>query len=123
MFKIELDSLYKKIFSIKGAKGIFRLQSRVVKTASKVNRERFLKDHIYSDDEVETDCWNGYKAMEAHFPKLVREKSGKKGENFKQMCRVIMMFKAWPRGTYHLVINLQPYINEYTYRFNRHKMK
>ncbi|EON78050.1 hypothetical protein ADIS_1470 [Lunatimonas lonarensis] len=34
-----------------------------------------------------------------------------------------MMFKAWVRGTYHSVVALRPYINEYTYRFNRHKMK
>jgi len=61
--------------------------------------------------------------MEKEFPNLEREKSGKKGENFKPMHRVIMMFKAWLRGTHHSVINLQPYINEYTYRFNRHKMK
>ena len=50
------------------------------------------------------------------------EKIGK-GENFKQMHRVIMMFKSWLRGTHHSVMYLQPYINEYTYRFNRHKMK
>jgi len=72
---------------------------------------------------VKTDFWSGYKGMESHFPNLVRKKSGKKGENFKQMHRVIMMFKSWLRGTHHSVMYLQPYINEYTYRFNRHKMK
>jgi len=61
--------------------------------------------------------------MEDHFPNLVREKSGKKGENFKQMHRVIMMFKAWLRETHCSVRNSQPYINEYTYRYNRHGMK
>ena len=54
-----------------------------------------MKDHINSDAEVKTDFWSGYKGMEVHFPKLSLEKSGKKGENFKQMHRVIMMFKAW----------------------------
>ncbi|MEX0882238.1 MAG: transposase, partial [Cyclobacteriaceae bacterium] len=83
----------------------------------------FMTDHIDKDAQVKTDCWSGYKGMEAHFPKLVREKSGKKGANFKQMHRVIMMFKAWLRGTHHSFRNLQPYINEYTYRYNRHKMK
>ena len=61
--------------------------------------------------------------MEVHFPKLVSEKSGKNGENFKQMHRVIMMFKAWLRRTHHSVRNLHLYINDYTYRYNRHKMK
>ncbi len=82
-----------------------------------------MKDHINSDTEVKTDFWSGYNGMEVHFPKLSREKSGKKGENFKHMHRVIMMFKVGLRGTHHSVMNLQPYINEYTYRFNRQKMK
>jgi hypothetical protein len=34
-----------------------------------------------------------------------------------------MMFKAWLRGVHHSVKYLQSYIDEYTYRFNRHKMK
>ncbi len=107
----------------RSSKGISRWYGRVVETASKANLGGFMKDHIDKDAEVKTDGWSGYKGMEAHFPKLVREKSGKKGENFKQMHRVIMMFKAWLRGTHHSVMNLQPYINEYTYRYNRHKMK
>jgi len=39
------------------------------------------------------------------------------------MHRLIMIFKTWLRGTHYSVINLQPYVNEYTYRFNRYKMK
>ena len=82
-----------------------------------------MKDHIDKVAEVMTDCWSGYNGMEAHFPKLVREKSGKKGDNFKQMHRVIMMFMAFLRGTHHSVKALLLYINDYTYRYNRHKMK
>jgi len=107
----------------RSVKGVSRWYGRVVETGSKVSLGGFMKDHMDKDAKVKTDCWSGYNGMEAHFPKLVHEKSGKKGENFKQMYRVIMMFKAWLRGTQHSVINLQPYINEYTYRFNRYKMK
>ena len=82
-----------------------------------------MKDNIDKDAEIKTDCWAGYKGMVVPFPKLVNEKSGKKGENFKQMHRVIMMFKAWQWGTHYSVRNLQPFINEYTYRYNLHKMK
>lgn len=139
--KVEVDETYiggqddkalgrnegkKKIMVVgieRSLKGISRWYGRVVETASRKNLGGFMKDHIDKDAEVRTDGWSGYKGMEAHFPKLVREKSGKKGENFKQMHRAIMMFKAWLRGTHHSVTNLQPYINEYTYRFNRHKMK
>ncbi|TKT87055.1 transposase, partial [Dyadobacter frigoris] len=69
------------------------------------------------------DGWTGYKGLEKEFPKLLREKSEKKGKNFPQLHRSIMMFKAWLRGVHHSVHYLQSYINEYTYRFNRHKMK
>ncbi|MFC4871154.1 transposase [Negadavirga shengliensis] len=106
-----------------GSKGVSRWYGRVVETASKANLGDFMNDYINSDAEVKTDYWSGYKGIETHFPKLVREKSGKNWENFKQMHRVIMMFKAWLRGTPYSVMNLQPYINEYTYRFNCHKMK
>jgi len=57
------------------------------------------------------------------FPNIIREKSEKKGKNFVEMHRCIMMFKAWLRGVHHSVKHLQAYLDEYTYRFNRHKMK
>ena len=34
-------------------------------------------------------------------------KSGKKGENFPEMHRVIMNFKSWLRGMHHHVVDLQ----------------
>ncbi|MXV16551.1 hypothetical protein GS398_14690 [Pedobacter sp. HMF7056] len=59
----------------------------------------------------------------AAFRRLEQEKSEKKGKNFRLLHRCIMMFKAWLRGTHHSVSLLQAYINEYTWRFNRHSMK
>ncbi len=100
----------------RGLGGVSRGHGRDIETASKINLRGFMTDHIDKDAQVKTDCWSGYKGTDSHFPKLVREKSGKKGENFKQMHRGIMMFKAWLRGTDHSVRDLQPYINEYTYR-------
>lgn len=58
-----------------------------------------MKDHIDKDAEVKIDYWSGLNGMKADFPKLFFEKSGKKGENLKQRDRVIMVFKAWLRGT------------------------
>jgi hypothetical protein len=141
MGKVEVDETYvggqddqalgrnegkKKIMVVgieRGVGGVSRWYGRVIETASKINLGGFMRDHIDNKAKVKTDCWSGYKGMEADFPNHVREKSGKKGENFNQMHRVIMMFKAWLRGTHHSVRNLQPYIDEYTYRYNRHKMK
>ncbi len=45
-----------------------------------------------------------------------------KGNNFNTMHRFIMNFKSWLRGIHHSVKELQAYIDEYTYRFNRHFM-
>ncbi|WP_339903367.1 IS1595 family transposase [uncultured Cyclobacterium sp.] len=63
----------------RGSKGVARWYGRVVETASKVNLGGFMRDHIRSNAEVKNDYWSGYKGMEAHFPKMTREKSGKKG--------------------------------------------
>ncbi len=104
-------------------KGVSRMYGRVIETASKKNLKKFMQDHIHKEARVRTDGWTGYRGLEAEFPKLIREKSEKKGKNFAQLHRSIMMFKAWLRGVHHSVHYLQAYIDEYTYRFNRHKMK
>lgn len=111
------------VFAIeKEKKGVSRLYARVIKTASKANLSGFMKEHIDPGAKVRTDKWSGYKGMQEHFKKLKQEKSEKKGKNFSELHRVIMMFKAWLRGMHHSVKNLQAYLNEYTYRFNRHFM-
>lgn len=104
-------------------KGVSRMYGRVIETADKKNLKKFMSESIHKDAQVRTDGWTGYRGLEAEFPNLKREKSEKKGKNFPQLHRSIMMFKAWLRGVHHSVHYLQSYINEYTYRFNRHKMK
>jgi hypothetical protein len=104
-------------------KGVSRMYGRVIITASKKNLQGFMKDHISPEAYVRTDQWAGYKGLEKEFPNITREKSEKKGKNFADLHRCIMMFKAWLRGVHHSVKYLQSYIDEYTYRFNRHKMK
>lgn len=107
----------------KQGKGISRMYGRVIETASRENLKSFMKDHIDPNAKIKTDKWTGYKGLEEEFPNLTQEKSEKKGKNFPQLHRGIMMLKAWLRGVHHSVDHLQAYINEYTYRFNRHQMK
>lgn len=104
-------------------KGVSRMYARVIISASKRNLKDFMIQHIDNEAEVRTDKWAGYRGLESEFPKLKQEKSEKKGKNFSQLHRSIMMFKAWLRGTHHSVKHLQAYVDEYTYRYNRHKMK
>lgn len=107
----------------KNKRGVSRMYGRVIETASKENLSAFMKDHIDPNAQLRTDKWAGYRGLEKYFKNLKQEKSEKKGKNFTEMHRTIMMFKAWLRGMHHSVRNLQAYINEYTYRFNRHLMK
>ncbi len=106
----------------KSGRGVSRMYGKVIQTASRKNLSTFMKDHISKEAEVRTDQWSGYKGMKSDFPNITQEKSESKGKNFKEMHRTIMMFKAWLRGIHHSVKNLQAYIDEYSYRFNRHFM-
>lgn len=56
-------------------------------------------------------------------PNLQTKYSGKKGSNFEAIHRVIMGLKAWLRGIHGHAEHLQSYLDEYSYRYNRHQMK
>lgn len=106
----------------KKGRGISRMYGKVIETAEKKHLKSFMIDNIHSKARIRTDGWPGYRGLSTEFPNIVHEKSEKKGKNFPQLHRAIMMFKAWLRGMHHSVNYLQAYLNEYTYRFNRHKM-
>src|SRR5205085_7007082 len=103
-------------------KGVSRMYAQVIETASREKLCGLMKEHIETDAAVRTDKWTGYNGLKNQFPKLKQEKSQKKGKNFKDLHRTIMNFKGWLRGMHHSVKHLQSYLDEYTYRFNRHKM-
>lgn len=104
-------------------KGISRMYGKVVKDAGSDSLRPLFEKQVSPTASIRTDGWTGYRPLKQDFPNLVQENSGKKGENFKEMHRAIMMFKAWLRGIHHSVKNLQAYVDEYTYRFNRSFMK
>ena len=138
--KVEVDETYvggqddtavgrnegkKRILAVaieKNGKGVSRMYGQVIPTASRKNLKQFMESHISPQAEVKTDKWTGYKGLEKDFPKLQHVKSVKKGKNFPEIHRTIMMFKAWLRGVHHSVKYLQAYVDEYTYRSNRHFM-
>lgn len=104
-------------------KGISRMYACVIQDASNEALRPFFKDHIDPNASVKTDKWSGYSPLKNEYPDLTQVKSGKKGTNFPDMHRAIMMVKAWLSGTHHSVEHLQAYLNEYCYRFNRQLMK
>lgn len=107
----------------KKGKGVSRLYARVIPYADAVCLGGFMKDHIDPAAKVTTDQWTGYGPVAKDFANMVRIPSGKKGGNFPELHRAIMMLKAWLRGMHHHVKDLQDYLDEYCYRFNRSFMK
>ncbi len=107
----------------KKGKGVSRLYARVIARADAASLGGFMKDHIDPKAKVTTDRWTGYGPLEKDFDNLLRIPSGKKGQNFPELHRAIMMLKGWLRGMHHHVEHLQDYLDEYCYRFNRSFMK
>ena len=104
-------------------KGVARVYGKVVTNSGHVQLGQFIRDTVEANAQIKTDVWTGYKPLAKEFVNLVQVPSGKKGENFPDLHRVIMGFKGWLRGMHHHAELLQSYVDEFTYRFNRHTMK
>lgn len=116
---------FKKIvvFAVeKQGKGISRAYGKVISNAGVKELRPFMQQHIHPDARIETDKWRGYTPLKKEFPNLYQFPS-RGGKNFDPIHRFIMGFKSWLRGIHHTTDHLQSYIDEYTYRFNRHFMK
>jgi len=99
--------------------GIHRCYAKVIENAGGDEICAFLNEKVEKGSTVKTDKWTGYKPSANDF-NLVQEKSNS-GKTHKLVHRQIMMIKAWLRGIHHRCKNLQDYLNEYCYRFNRLK--
>jgi hypothetical protein len=104
-------------------KGISRMYAKEIEKADTKSLGSFMRKKVEKTALVKTDKWIGYKPLKTDFENLKQVSSGEKGGNFPQIHRAIMMLKAWLRGVHHHVNDLQAYLDEYTYRFNRHLMK
>jgi transposase-like protein len=111
------------VFAIeKRGKGVSRMYGKEIAQANAKDLGNFMRAKISPDAEIKTDKWQGYKPLQSEFKNLTQMSSGEKGGTFPEIHRLIMLFKAWLRGIHHRVNDLQAYIDEYTYRFNRHFM-
>lgn len=112
------------VFAIeRNGKGVSRMYGKVIQKISSKELGEFMKITIGLDAQIKTDKWRGYAPLAKDFKNLVQVDSGKKGGNFPDLHRCIMGFKGWLRGMHHQVENLQAYVDEYCYRFNRSNMK
>lgn len=89
---------------------------------------RSLKDifdrHISIDAQVKVDGWVGYSPLKRIYKRLIQEKS-EKGTNFPEIHIQIRNLKNWLRGVHSYCDwkNMQDYLNEYFYRFNRRNFR
>lgn len=97
-----------------------RAYAKVIDDFSSASIKPVFNDHIDSKAHVVTDGWSAYKAFREEYPNLKQIPSNK-GKNFPVLHIQIRNFKNWLRGVHPYCgkKNLQNYINEYFFRFNR----
>jgi transposase-like protein len=99
-------------------KGIVRCHALQISDCGTKQLKPFFDKHIDKEAKIRTDKWRGYGPLKNEYKELKQEQSNPK-QNFKLFHRQVMMVKGWLRGIHHSVKNLQPYLDEFCYRFNR----
>ena len=107
--------------SRKGKAGISGAYGRVIKNAGSKSLRPFVESHVSLQATVRTDQWRGYTTLKDSYN--LEQVPSQKGRNFLTFHRFVLGFKSWLRGIHHYVRDLAAYVEEYTYRFNRHWMQ
>ena len=94
--------------------------AQVISDFSTKSLRKIFKDHVDVQSEIVTDGWRGYSPLKRIYKKLTQELS-ENGTNFPEIHIQIRNLKNWLRGIHSSCSseNLQDYLNEYFYRFNR----
>ncbi|NJO24817.1 MAG: IS1595 family transposase [Bacteroidia bacterium] len=97
---------------------MYRCHALQIENCGTKQLKPFFEKHISKQAKVRTDKWRGYKPLQNEYKELKQEESNPK-QNFKLFHRQVMVVKGWLRGIHHSVKHLQPYLDEFCYRFNR----
>jgi hypothetical protein len=103
--------------------GISRAYAQVIQNAGTKQLLPFIQSHIDKNARITTDKWRGYAPIARGTTYNISQIESGQGRNFPLLHRFIMGLKSWLRGIHHRVQYLQAYLDEYTYRFNRHLFK
>ena len=106
----------------RAGQGISRVHARVIPDAGVKQLKPFFEDYISKQADISTDGWRSYKSLKMKGWNITQKHSDG-GKNFDALHRCIMSLKATLRGIYGSVRDLQAYLDEYVFKFNRHKMK
>jgi len=98
-------------------KGIVRCYAKHINGAGNKELKPFFQKCINKQTFVRADKWRGYSPLKNLFPWLKQEKSMPKN-NFRLFHRQVMMLKAWLKGVHHHAKHTQPYLDEFTWRFD-----
>ncbi len=98
--------------------------AQVISDFSSQSLKNIFDLHISKEAHVKTDGWKGYTPLKRIYKKLVQEKSDN-GTNFPEIHIQIRNLKNWLRGvhSYCSLDNVQSYLDEYFYRFNRRNFR
>lgn len=97
--------------------GIIRCYAKQINGAGTKELKPFFQKFINKVAVIRTDKWRGYRPLKHLFPWLNQQQSLPL-KNFRLFHRQVMMLKAWLRGTHHKAKFIQPYLDEFTWRFN-----
>ncbi len=103
-----------------------RIRLRALPDVSSASLIPFVETNVEPGSTVCTDGWSGYEGLKkAGYEHSLRPMKGAKdsSEVLRHAHRAISNLKAWLLGTHHGVSpkHLQPYLNEFAFRFNRRR--
>jgi transposase-like protein len=106
-------------------KGIGRIRLRHIPDLKKASLHGFIGDAIEPGSTVRTDGLNAYGGLKFYIHEPEMQKRQPKGEHLlPRVHRVVSLLKRWLLGTHQGAIghdNLDNYLEEFTFRFNRRK--
>ena len=106
-----------------------RVRLKSIPDASSKSLNGFIKENVAPGSTIITDDWRGYKRIN---PKIfqhdieLQKKKDDDGEMLPNVHRVASLLKRWLVGTHQNFATpeyLDYYLDEYTFRYNRRKLK
>jgi transposase-like protein len=114
----------------KEQRGLGRIRLRRVSDVSGASLIPFVQDMVESGATVHTDGWNAYNALANlgyHHEVTIQSSKGDPAHvSMPSVHRVASLLKRWILGTHHGSFGMKQldyYLDEFTFRFNRRKSK
>lgn len=110
-------------------KGTGRTRLSIIPDVSRKSLNKFLKENIEQNSTIVTDAWSGYydvTKMKYTHEIINQTKALDKNNLLPNVHRIASLVKRWLLGTHQSYLNkgnLEYYLDEFTFRYNRRKSK